>query len=221
MTTTDPFAYSDAAYVLGALDDADRRAYEVHLETCADCRRSVEELRSTAAMLAVLPRSGDADEPVPEPVPDTLLPGLLRRAEKERRRRRTLTGVIGAVAAACLVALAVVLWPGHSSTPQSPAPIAFSALQPNPLTVSARLTPRAWGTQIDLHCTYPAGDDHNFAYDLVVIDKSNHAHMAGDWSLVPGKAGINFTSGTSVPRDQITRMQIRTPTGTPLLQVTF
>src|SRR5690348_11099527 len=34
----DPFRYSDAAYVLGALDDADRRDFEAHLETCPDCQ---------------------------------------------------------------------------------------------------------------------------------------------------------------------------------------
>ncbi|MDT4946344.1 MAG: putative zinc-finger, partial [Pseudonocardiales bacterium] len=31
---TDPFVHDDAAYVLGALSDAERREFEAHLETC-------------------------------------------------------------------------------------------------------------------------------------------------------------------------------------------
>jgi anti-sigma factor RsiW len=219
MTATDPFAHDDAAYVLGALDDEQRRVFEAHLATCPECQARVEEMRSTADLLAQLPRSADPVELVPEPVPDTLLPGLLRRAERERRGRRRLTAAIGAVAAALIVALAVLVWPSGSSTSNQPPAQALSALQPNPLTVTARLTARAWGTQIELHCTYPADDRDRFAYDLVVIDKHNQRHVAGDWSLVPGRKDIEFTTGTSVPVAQIGRLQVRTATGTPLLEL--
>lgn len=221
MTAADPFAHSDGAYVLGALDDEDRRAFEEHLASCPDCRARVDDLRGTAAMLALLPRSEaelSAADAVPEPMPDTLLPGLLRRAQGERRRRRWLTAAAGAVAAACLIALAIVLWPGGgSSSPPRPPAQAMVALQPNPLTVTARLTARGWGTQIDLHCTYPSYENDRLAYDLVVIDKNHRTHPAGGWTLAPGKDGIDFTSGTAVPAGQIAQLQVRTASGTPLL----
>ena len=35
------FGYDDGAYVLGALSPADRKAFEDHLSTCADCQQSV------------------------------------------------------------------------------------------------------------------------------------------------------------------------------------
>jgi len=240
MTGTDPFEYDDGAYVLGALDDAERRAFEAHLETCAACRARVAELQDTAAMLTALPRSAGVDpladaapaaagprgtDPVPstaepnEPMPDTLLPGLLRRAHRERARRRFLSAGVGAVAAACLVALAVVLAPGGSSPAKQPAAVAMVAVKPSPLSATARLISRGWGTQIDVHCTYPSYDRDRFAYRLVVIDKHNQAHEAGDWALVPGKSGIDFTTGTSLSAAQIARLQIRTPTGTPLLEL--
>ncbi len=228
MTGTDPFAYDDGAYVLGALDDAERRAFEAHLETCAACRARVAELRDTAAMLTALPASAGVEllaDAVPsmaeasEPMPDTLLPGLLRRAHRERVRRRFLTAAVGAVAAACLVALAVVLASTGSSPANQPAAVAMVAVKPSPLSATARLVSRGWGTQIDVHCTYPSYDRDRFAYRLVVIDKHNRAHEAGDWTLVPGKDGIDFTTGTALSPAQIARLQIRTPSGTPLLEL--
>ena len=217
---TDPFLHDDAPYVLGALDPADRAAFEAHLETCADCRARVAELRAPAAALAAVREDVLLDAgPGTGAVPDTLLPGLLRRASRERRRRRTVTALIGSVAAACVLALAIVVWPVGSDTPARPPAQALTALKPIPLKVTARLTAKAWGTSIELHCTYPAYEHDKFAYDLVVVDRANRPHAAGDWTLVPGQDGIVFTSGTAVPRDQIRQLLVRTPTGTPLLEL--
>ena len=40
---TDQFRDWDAAYVLGALDADDRRAFERHLGTCPECSAAVAE----------------------------------------------------------------------------------------------------------------------------------------------------------------------------------
>ena len=42
--TTDRFRDWDAAYVLGALDSEDRRAYERHLAKCPSCSKALAEL---------------------------------------------------------------------------------------------------------------------------------------------------------------------------------
>jgi anti-sigma-K factor RskA len=44
---------STAAYLLGALDDMERTAFEEHLEGCAACREEVAELRPAARALPV------------------------------------------------------------------------------------------------------------------------------------------------------------------------
>ena len=47
----DPFRESTALYVLGALPIDERRAFEAHLPTCADCTAELRALRSVAAAL--------------------------------------------------------------------------------------------------------------------------------------------------------------------------
>jgi hypothetical protein len=214
---TDPFLHDDAAYVLGSLSDAERTAFEEHLVTCADCRARVAELAPTAQLLASVPRNLDP----PAPMPETLLAGLLRRAARERRRRRTFVAAVAAVAAACAVALAVVAWPSgdSGSGPATAAVRTMQAVRPNPLKVTAQLVAKQWGTQIRLRCSYPSYDHERFAYDLVVVDRGHRAHVAGDWTLVPGQDAIVFTTGTAVARSDIERLQIRTSTGTPLLEL--
>jgi hypothetical protein len=216
MTSIDPFVHDDAAYVLGALDEDDRRAFEAHLPTCAECQARVAQLRPTADLLTGLPLSAlTNDEPVP-PIPDTLLPGLLRRARRERRRRGVVIASLTAVAAACVAAVAIVMWPGGSA-PARPAPQAFSAVRTSPVTATAQLVPKAWGTEIDLRCHYPNVPSYA-SYNLVVIDKDQHRYSGGSWTLVPGRT-ITFTGGTSVRRADIDRVQITLPDGTPILQL--
>ncbi|HET8581825.1 MAG TPA: zf-HC2 domain-containing protein [Jatrophihabitans sp.] len=210
---TDPFEHDDAAYVLGALDEPDRVAFEAHLETCPACQERVADARATTQLLDGLP--ADAfDEPVPPP--DTLLPGLLRKARRERSRRRAFTAAIGGLAAACAIALAVVLWPAGGSS--SPPAHSFAAVRPNPITATARLLSREWGTEIDLRCRYAPGVDAYQPYDLIVKDKDGHSHAAGSWRLEPDKT-ITFTGGTSVPLDEISSVQITTADGVPLLEM--
>ena len=50
------YATWDAAYVLGSLSAADRREFEAHMATCADCREAVGELSGMPALLSRLDR---------------------------------------------------------------------------------------------------------------------------------------------------------------------
>jgi hypothetical protein len=211
-STTDPFRYDDGAYVLGALDDADRRAFEAHLETCAECRARVAAVRPAVDLLAGLTVK---DVAAPEPMPDTLLPGLLRAAHRERARRSWFVRGVGLVAAACALALAVVLWPSGGSAPPSEA---FVPLRPSPVSATAQLVSRTWGTEIDMHCTYAKQLESYLPYRLQVVDKANETIPAGTWRLAPG-GETDFVTVTDVPRDQISRLQITTPDGTPILEL--
>jgi hypothetical protein len=64
VTAEDHTSYRDevGAYLLGALTDSERAAFEAHLEACPECRHEVERLRPAADLL---PRSVQQVEPSP------------------------------------------------------------------------------------------------------------------------------------------------------------
>lgn len=81
MNTRDHISYREeiGAYLLGALTDLERQAFEQHLEGCAECREEVERLRPAAE---VLPRSVEQVEP-----PPSLKASLMKVVETEVRAR--------------------------------------------------------------------------------------------------------------------------------------
>jgi anti-sigma-K factor RskA len=99
-------------YALDALDPDERTAYETHLAGCEQCRRELASFWETTEALAIA-----ASGPAPSPgLRDRILADV--RAEPpqnvvpfERRRRRRVAPVLGAVAAvAAVVALGLGLW---------------------------------------------------------------------------------------------------------------
>jgi hypothetical protein len=217
----DDFEHDDAAYVLGALSAEEREAFEAHLTTCADCTHRVRELAGLPGMLTLLSMQ-DVIAPDPGPVPDTLLLGLLRRADAARSRRRWVLGSVLGVAAASLLALVLVLSPfthaQHASTPG----VAMTALVATPVTATAVLSDVPWGTRIQLDCRY-SGDSRwsePVTYVLQVVDRSGRVHDLGSWALGTGAgAGMTFVSGTGLTRTELASVQISLPDGTPILRL--
>jgi carotenoid cleavage dioxygenase-like enzyme len=81
------YAIWDAAYVLGALSDADRREFEAHLAGCISCQEAVNELTAVSPLLSLLDYdqvvgadATDESAAVP-PCPD-LLTSLLAKADQ-------------------------------------------------------------------------------------------------------------------------------------------
>lgn len=220
MTDTDPFRHDDGPYVLGALAPDERAAFEAHLATCPDCAARVREVQDLPALLAGIDPAEFADAPDDTsagPLPDTLLPSLLREARRDRRRQRRLIGGLAAVAAACVIALVVALWPSSSATgTQRP----FVAVAQSPVGATASLTAQPWGTVIDLHCHYlSAKVDRAWTYQLVAYDRAGARHVLGHWALPPD-TDDEYELGTQLPQRDITRLEITLPDGTPLLRLT-
>jgi anti-sigma factor RsiW len=79
MTDRDHTSYREeiGAYLLGALTDLERQAFEHHMDSCAQCREEVERLRPAAD---ALPRSVEPVEP-----PASLKTSLMEVVEREAR----------------------------------------------------------------------------------------------------------------------------------------
>ena len=216
MNQHDRFEHDDAAYVLGALDPGERTAYELHLRTCPECTDRVAEARATVGLLDGL-RAEDL-APADADVPETLLPGLLRRVHAERRRRHWLVGTLAGVAAACAIALAaVVVWPSGSGTSAGRPMTAVAAAVP--VSATAQLDRVTWGTHIELHCHYvPGSDESAQRYRLVVYPRHGQEQRLGSWTLPPYQ-DMTYESGTSLRPDQIAAVAITLPDGTPVLKL--
>ena len=232
--SADEFATYDAAYVLGALSPADRRAFEIHLKGCAACAGSVGELAGLPGLMSRV--SLDQLTAEAEPLPETLLPSLARAARRQRGRRRLVVGT-SAAAAACLIAAGAVAVTRPDSparplaTPSSPAPSAstpsgtanltFTSVVPSPVTASARLLDMAWGTRIDLTCEYEAKGSFpadGLPYALVVIDRKGAAQQVAAWKSLPGRK-LTVPGASSLTRRDIAAVEIRTLTGRPILRL--
>lgn len=215
---TDPFEHDDAAYVLGALSPGERDAFETHLLACADCMARVVEVDDATALLTGVDVA-DVEGPSAGAVPQTLLPAMLRSARRERQRQRWLTGSLAAVAAACVVALVIALWPS-SSTSTAPRR-SFVPVAQSPVLASATLTAEPWGTQIDVRCRYGAtGVDRAWRYELVAYDRQGNEHRLGDWRLPPDRK-IEYQAGTSLLPDEIKSLVITLPDGTAVLKLSL
>jgi hypothetical protein len=234
MSAPDPYADWDAAYVLGSLSPLERREFEQHLAECDSCAAAVAELAGLPGLLAkvpteeavALPSAGSAI-----PVPDTLLPRLIRSASRRRRRTRGLVAgvIVASTAAAAAVALAIPLvFPVGQPEAKPTAQVTLSQVVQSPITASVKLSTVKWGTRIDMDCTYAAspsagwddltaGASHNYA--MYVTDAAGQSTEVASWTATPGTT-VEPSGTTSLAIDQIAAVEVRTTNGTVLLSGT-
>ena len=116
------------AYVVDAVDDAERAAFEAHLPQCRDCREEVASLREAAAVMthatatqppASLRASVRSGISTVRPLP----PEVDRRPDAKviplRRHRLRLASVAAAAAVAAAVTVGVSWQPWEDSTSQT------------------------------------------------------------------------------------------------------
>jgi hypothetical protein len=210
----DPFSEFDAAYLLGALSDEDRLAYERHLTTCDACSAAVRSLSPLPALLGTVPHLEELDE-IAQP-PDTLLPRLLREVRRGQRRRRWYAGGIAAAVAACLVLVTLSI--ANRDQGSTGRPVAMQPVVATHVHATAQVRDVAWGTRVQLQCSYDTSTSYppDAAYSLVAYDRSGHEHAMGTWRLV-SRGVTTFDSGTALPRADIDRIAIEVGSGTQLL----
>ena len=226
-------AVRDGAYVLGSLSPTERKEFEQHLAGCKECARNVRQLAGLPGLLARVDRAVLEDPDVVEPVPDTLLPALVRDVRREGRRRTLVTAGLAAAAAVVLVGVPLGVsgvLEGHR-TPSAPVASASPVAQRMvpvgdvPVRASLAFASVTWGTRLDLTCTYgPMGERYHHlpprvTYALVVRTRDGRTEQVGTWRSLEGRT-MRLTAGTSSPRNQIASVQVRTTEGRPVLELT-
>ena len=235
------FQYDDGAYVLGALGPEDRVAFESHLVSCDACARSVRELAGLPGLLSRVPAGSLDPDAAPVPVPDTLLPALVRHARAHRRRRTWISA--GLVAAVTVTALSAGFALGRDVRPvtasQPPTTVTaprmrFTPVGGTPISGWVSLTQVGWGTRLDLTCSYgdrkdQAGQAGKSAYGdnvyrpvhgytMVITRLDGSTEDVATWTASPDRT-VRLTAATASPRADITRVVVRTSDGREVLHL--
>jgi hypothetical protein len=218
--TDDEFATYAAAYVLGALPPADRHAFEEHRSQCPSCAESVAELAGMPGLLARV-RLSEIDETEQVPVPDTLLPHLLRDTNRRRDRVRWIAGggaALAAAAALVVVLMLTVITAGGS--PASPGLAMKTVITDAEIHADAHIKNVGWGSKITVKCGYnqTAHVTWDEFYALTVTPKHGQTQQVATWTVSPGHDTV-LDGATAIHRDQISRIEIRDSTGKSVLQL--
>lgn len=212
------FPHDAAAYVLGALDPADRQRFEAHLATCPACAATVREFGELPGVLAHAPIE-DLDS---RPPPRDLLPNLVVAARRVRRRRFLRTVLVTAAAVALFVvgAFAAV----DVLAPQQPTPsldVSLEPLEAVPITSSAGMIAQNEGTRIELSCDETGkgdkGGGYKAAYRLVVTNVKGDTDVAGSWTGADD-GSTRVVLFTRWPPDKIVALEIQTMAKHPVLR---
>lgn len=228
----------DGAYVLGALEPADRHRYEEHLASCSTCSRSVRELAGLPGILGSL---DEAEALALRDLPDDAAlrdgahsadraAGVARRVRSRRRRARLVSVlalaavlVVGSAGGWALVrAMQPAAQPVAAASVHRLAPIGGSHL-----TADLTVTPVRWGTRIDWSCDYGATASAHAeqyaptSYSLVVHTDAGSTATVATWSS-DGEQAKDLVASTAIPAEDIASVDIRvTGASRPLASASF
>jgi hypothetical protein len=219
------------AYVLGALSPDERVAFERHLTGCETCARSVSEFAGLPGLLARVPVEIVEPTQPPLPVPDTLLPALVRRARSSSRRRTWVTtGLVAAAAAVAIGAVGVAVLGDDepssappTATPSTAPPELMQPIGDEPVSGWVSLTQVGWGTRLDLTCKYSKqsnsyeGTD-GATYVMYVTRADGITERVASWKALPGKT-MQLAAATAASADDITMVEVQASDGHTVLRL--
>ncbi len=226
----------DGAYVLGALEPAERRRYEEHLAACSACSSAVREFAGVPGILGrldpeeALALRGLSDDGAR--IDDVHVPGRAAGvARRIRARRRRIRWTAAVVLVAVLAVGSIGGWALVRAVQPSPQrAVAARTLEPvgaSNLSADLTVTSLGWGTRFDWSCGYRAsgstsGDRYPpTSYSLVVHTDSGSSSTVATWRSDAGEAE-GLVAASAIPADTIRSIDIRvTGSATPLASTAF
>jgi hypothetical protein len=159
------------------------------------------------------------------PVPETLLPALLRRVRRERRRSRLRLGLAAGVAAAVLAVtgtVAVEHLTRTGLTRTGPGPVATRTVALRPVgTATARgtalLTAREWGSMVQVSCQAEPGYGGEPSYTLYLTDRAGHRSAAASWRAPPDQ-DVTVVGASGLSPQDVVRLEVSDEHGTVVMR---
>ena len=213
------------AYVLGALEPAERGRVEAHLADCDGCR---DELASFAALPGLLGRVSIAEvEMVPDPAPPELLDRLLAAVAREHRHDRRVRWVSAAAAAVIVAAAAgitgVAVSSSHHASTSAAASTTLTATDPvTHVTASVVEWPKKWGAALEVKVA--TGPIHAYGggqvdkCQLVAVKSDGSKDVAASWSAT-GSGNIVAQGATAFAVSDIAAFDVVGSDGTTLVSI--
>lgn len=205
-------------YVLGGLGAAERHRLEEHLPDCQECSAELTRFAVVPGLLQLAAATGIDPEPV---APAESLPRLLAAARARRRQRQRRMLLVAAATVVVLAAAAIGGWQlTRPPAPPAGTPLvaadAPSAGQPAGQAPSGQvvLESREWGTQIRLTMYYVGTQDGRLSAWAVAND--GQQEQAASWAT-PDDGRCYVVGATSIERDRLVRVDIRTADGRTVL----
>jgi predicted anti-sigma-YlaC factor YlaD len=207
------------AYVLGALEPAERHTVEAHLDACGSCRDELSRLSGLPGLLDRL-SAEEAQLDVGD-VRAAAARDLSRSVAGEYvRLRRAVTRWRLAAAAATFAALLVGLW-------------SWSPWQPPPDRIVAAVVPVAedaastegtvaayaweWGITVEIRVAeLPARPQ----YVMWAVSRDGERQRAGTWGPTAHRGAV-VRGASALPRDQLLRVEVTDELGQQLLGASF
>ena len=203
------------AYVLGALDPAERGAVQAHLDGCPACRDELAALAGLPGLLGHL-TAADVEGGAPTPSPGLLgrlLAGVAAERRRTARRRRWLAAAaVTVVLAAGGTAAGLALGGG----PGTGDAVTVSATDPHThVSAAVRLDARGWGTELHLRLSgVPAAERCR----LVAVAADGHREQGAAWRT--GYAGdLRLTGAVAIGSTELRRLEVVTFAGRTLVSV--
>jgi hypothetical protein len=218
------------ALVLGALDPAERRQVEAHVEGCARCRDALSELAPLPGLLNRLD-AAQAEAGLPRP-PERLLDVAMQRAAsapagaRSTSRRRWVAAAAVAAAALVLASTAVLASRGQDAPPvatptstttgpQSQTVLWDGESSDGAIQASVVLTPQTSGSRLLMTLT---GVHSGQRCDLVIWSDDGRREVPASWQATY-EGAATVTGSTTVTPQRIRRMLVTTPEGDTLLRL--
>lgn len=224
---TCPHTMTLGVYLLGALEPAERSAFESHLSYCDICRTELVRLSPLPGLLNQITPEDFADDlpptgvegapvvtavqPITEPVPLPRLPEPhepldtpVREASDTPRSRRSSRYWRVAAAAAAVVVLAVAGVFGWGALRQPPPAEGVTwSVEAGATSVQARLVEHEWGTEIqsEIHGLPPGRECY-----LKVYDHYGKYEVAGWWGT-DHDPDAEIPASTSIQRSKIAKLE--------------